>query len=570
MRNIFISLSTLAVCAAALSCGSTETSAGAFEYRDIYLPDYTAEDNQRLNLDLVDNSWGIWGHNLSTVLPDNPSRNIYAEVPGGRDDDQFCFSSEDLFDYICDYIRDNYLFQKGVKFAILPNDNNLVCLCSECVAVGNTKGDASPAVYNMIERLAKKYPEHQFFTSHYLTTSHTPDKKLPDNAGVIISAIDFPLASVETPKEREFIDLINSWQGKADKVYIWDYVNNFDDYFTPSPIFGVAERRLRLYRDLGVDGVFFNGSGNDYSTMGRLKKEVLAQMMENPDIDWKELVKDYTGKHFPIAGEDISAFIITQEEMLRNNGKSVPLYEGVTTALTTYLPEKEFVDFYNKIVAHKKNATGAERDELELMTDAMALTMLELKRIQSDTTHTGKLRERLGRLPGKGITVYNEGCWSIEDYLAEYDSIENVARETGDSNLLRGVQLRPLTNLDEDYTDISIITDGMLGIPSNYHDGNLISSADPALRIEIPHQPGMKRLRVWLVNNPAFKIFLPEQVYITVGDIRSKAQFPEAVPGQGHVYLDFDVPGGGPIELTLRKSPDAKTMAIDEIQGFAQ
>lgn len=542
---------------------------GAFEYRDIYLPDYNKKANAALNLDIIDNDWGLWGHNLGAVLPDSPSSQVFSKAGGGVNSDQFCFSSNKLYDYIVTYINSNYMFRDGVKFAILPNDNSIVCLCSECVRAGNTKGNAAPAVFKMIEKLAKKFPEHEFYTSHYSTTKEVPEAMMPPNTGVLVSAMDYPLRTVENDKETAFISLLDQWSEKTDKIFVWDYINNFDDYLTPTPILSIMQHRLKLYRDAGVNGIFLNGSGNDYSTFSRLKKAVLAQLLENPDLDWEEVLRNYAVEYYPTAGKDIADFMVLQENMIMENGRALPEYEGVEKITRIYLPEQEFIDFYQKMAKHKKNATGEEKKELIDMVDAMSYTLLELKRINGDLEDVDVLKNRLDRLRKKGVEYYNEGAWTIDQYLRDFEYMEDEAAETGDSNLLKGVKLRPLTALDEDYTDISIVTDGLLGIPSNYHDGNLISSADPALSISIPRQPGMRKIRVWMVYNPGFKIGLPEEVYISHDGVKGKRQAPEKPTGSGHTYLDFDVPaGGGDVILTLVKNPEVKTMAIDEIQAF--
>lgn len=556
-----------------VACGrllaDNEEKGGAFEYRDIYLPEYNTKANAALGLDIVDDDWGIWGHNLGNVLPDNPSIQVYAKAGGGTNRDQFCFSSDKLYKYIVDYIHGNYMFDKGKKFAILPNDNDVVCLCAECIASGNTEKNASPAVLKMIERLAKKFPEHEFYTSYYSTTRDVPSKVMPPNTGVIVSAIEFPLSPCENSKEVSFLTLIEQWKEKTDKIVIWDYINNYDDYFTPSPIFSIMQRRLGMYRDAGVSGVFLNGSGNDYSTFSDIKKAVLARLLENPDLDWEELIRTYATEYYPKSGNIIADFMIRQEKMIQTNCKPLPEYEGVYNARNTYLPEKEFVDFYVQLANLRRDTEGEEKEKLRKAVNAMSYTILELKRIHGNIEGTEKAKESLAKLPLKGVRYYNEGAWSIDQYLQDYEFMEKDAAETASTNLLKGVKIRPLSALDEDYTDINILTDGLLGIPSNYHSGNLITSADPAFSVSIPRQEGMKKLKVWLTYNPGFKIGLPAEVYISTDGVKSSRVTPEKPVGTGHASVEFNVPaGGGDVILTLVKDPDVKTMAIDEIQAF--
>ena len=542
----------------------------AFEYRDVYLPVFNDKEFSDLHLHNLDDDWGIWGHNLKTVLPENPSKTVFASIDGDQIDDQFCFSSKKLYEYICHYIDDNYGRNDSIRFAIMPNDNEIACLCEECVALGNTEGNATPAVYNMVAKLANKYPNHTFFTSHYLTTSKQPVKKLPANSGVLVSAMEYPLYAKATGKEETFKNMLNSWKGKADKVYIWDYINNFDDYFTPFPVFNVMQQRLRTYRDAGVDGVFLNGSGTDYSSFSRLKKAVLSHMLIDPDVDWKELLRKYSKEYYPLAGDDIANFIIAQEDMVAANGKALPLYEGVEVANQVYLPKEAFIRFYNKLQDHKHVAKGSEKEELETLAEALSLTVMELKRIEGAFDEDEHLIRRLKRLPPKEIEVYNEGCWTIKQYLEDYNYMKNHALQVGAQNLLKGVKLTPKVALDEDYNDISVITDGLLGIPSNYHSGNMISSANPSLDIAIPRQPGMNKVRVWMVFHPAFHIGLPSDVILKVGNQEVARKTPGRPQGNsGHSFVEFEnIPAAGEILVSLVKDPEQKTMAVDEIEGF--
>ena len=63
------------------SCTDVQPYSGTspFEYREIHLPALTEEEEAPKYLNSIDRDWGIWGHNLSTVLPDKPSPSVYAK-----------------------------------------------------------------------------------------------------------------------------------------------------------------------------------------------------------------------------------------------------------------------------------------------------------------------------------------------------------------------------------------------------------------------------------------------------------------------------------------------------------
>ena len=571
-RNIIYSSLFLAAAFIQVGCVrsvATNPVPGAFEYREIYLPSSNPDDLRRLGLNSVDDDWGLWGHNLANILPEKASMSVYARHDGIVDRHQFCFSGEKLYGYIRDYIENNYSHTDSVYFAILPNDNDIVCECSECIKLGNTPGDASPAVLHLIKRLCRKFPNHTFFTSYYATTASIPDEPLPANAGVLVSAIGYPLNSRPTPGEEKFSALLEQWQQKSDNVYVWDYINNFDDYFTPFPVFNVMQQRLRMYRDMGVKGVFLNGSGTDFSTFSHLHKVVLARMLIDPDIDWRSELRSAAREYYPKAGDDIADYIIAQEEFAASTGRTLPLYEGVKKALDTHLQSEPTRKLYADIVRHIPGATPAEKERLEMLRSALSLTILELNRIEGSLEGTEELLQNLEEFPRQQIEYYNEAYWPIAKYIGDYSRMFADYQATDSINVLKGVRLKALNPLDEDYNDIGILTDGLIGIPSNYHNGNLICSADPSLTIEVPRRPGMKTIKVWLAYNPAYHIGLPAELVFSVGGRQIYSTPRKVTRDTGHSVVEFRVPEvRGDIRIRFIKDPEVRSFAIEEIQAL--
>jgi hypothetical protein len=556
-----------------MGCNRTKHSAASshFEYCEVYLPDLPSGDHVPVKLNSIDHDWGIWGHNLSVVLPEKPSSNVYAKSGNGVNRDQFCFTSDALYKYIKKFICDNYGSGKSMRFAILPNDNSVVCQCNRCIECGNTKNDASGAIYYMLERLTKQFPEHFFFTSYYRTACSFPTQPLPENAGVLISAIHFPLSTCYTSGEDDFVRLLGQWSVYTKRIYVWDYINNFDDYFTPFPIFDIFQHRLRLYAQAGVKGVFLNGSGADYSTFYRLKIHILALLLSNPDVEWRPLLRDFCRERYPVTGDVIYDFVVKQEDTVSVLRETLSLYEGVSTAVKTYLPVEEFIKFHNKLLALRSETKGIERKRIEKISRATMLTHLELKRMAADTIGCKQMLEELEKLTDIGIIAYSESGGTLDSYVDDYRYMLRRAEETWGKNLLKGVRLEPLTELDEDYNDISILTDGLLGLPSCYHCGQMLSSATPALRIAIPHVQGMKHLRVNMTKNSIFHISLPLRVSLTLDGHEIGSIVP--TPSSSHLQravAEFDVPCNckGKLVLNVYRDQEDRTMALDEIEGF--
>lgn len=548
-----------------------EPVSSRFEYREVYLPELDTEESRALQLNSVNRDWGIWGHNLSVVLPSNPSQSVYARQGNGVNRDQFCFSSDALFNYIKKYINNNFGSDDTYRFAILPNDNSVVCMCNRCVECGNTESDASGAVYYLLERLTEEFPNHIFFTSYYRTTRRLPDKPLPENAGVLVSAMSYPLSTAHTPAEDRFAELLEMWSKFTERIYVWDYINNFDDYLTPIPVFDIVQHRLQIYARNGVKGVFFNGSGTDYSTMYRLKTHVLAALLSDPDVDWRPLLRDLCDRFYPVTGGALSDFMIGQENLVSSYGNTLPLYGGVAEEIRTYLPVNEFIQFHDYLLTILPRIKDPERIQVQKMSRAMMFTHLELKRMAVDTVDCRRLLVGLERAIEMGLVSYSESGGSTSTYISDYRYMLDHYEKTGKSNLMRGVRLQPLTALDEEYNDISILTDGLLGLPSSYHCGQMLSSADPALRIAIPHIDGMKRLRVCMTRNAIYHIAFPLSVSLSADGQELGKIVPKPSPDDlQRSVVEFKIPSNfkGTLVLTIVRNKEERTMAIDEIEGF--
>ncbi|MCH5219848.1 MAG: DUF4838 domain-containing protein [Muribaculaceae bacterium] len=557
-----------------MSCSNvkaTRTDA-AFEYNEIYMPQTLGKKASAYGLNSVDYDWGVWGHNIATMIPEEHSHNIYAK-PNGRTSDysQYCFSSEHLYNYIVDYIDDNYGHSDTVRFTIMPNDNDVVCLDTKCVARGNTKNDASPAVFNLVRRLCERFPNHIFFVADYLTTSSLPDSPLPSNAGVIMSAMNYPRTVNPTTEESVFLNRIADWQKYVNRVYIWDYINNFDDYFTPVPLFSVMQHRLQEYEKAGVKGVFLNGSGSDYTALGNVNAQVLSQILYDPDYDWKTNLREQVAILFPTAAETITDFMIDQDDYFTRQSQPLPMYDGVAKAKEIYLPADRFMDFYNALIVDRDNTHGAERAKLDELINALSLTALEIERLNGNLNGYDDQLESLMDMVDMGHDVYNESMWAVSDYVKDYSFMAGHAKAMEGRNLLKGHMLRALTPLDPDYPDISIITDGLLGMPSNYHNGNLITSANTVFAVEIPKVEGARNLRVALVQNHGYHIGLPELVELVYqGQSLGTVEPHRLKEHGGHSFVEFEIPSfvHGPMTLKLYRNQDFKTMAIEEIEAY--
>ena len=551
----------------------------AFEYRGIYSPSNHNEDFMPIiAAHNVDYDWGLWGHNLRKLFGGQIPEQARAIVDGHRVADQFCFSSATLYDRLVSYIADNYgPGEPGspVRFAILPEDNAQACTCPACRKAGNTTGNASPAVARLLTRLAHKFPNQQFFTSAYLSTRRPPATHLPANAGVIVSAIDWPMQAGEKGKAEKagFIGLIGQWKRVTPLIYVWDYVRNFDDYLTPYPCLHLLQDRLRLYREEGIRGVFLNGSGYDYATFDDVQTFAASALMTTPSLPVDTLVARYFRRYYPTTGDLLSTYYTALETRAAGSGKPLPFYGGIDDAVAYGLDPQEFETFVKALDGKAKQAGGEERQRLNKLLTALQFTRLELLRRTSAQYDGSQRGEPLAALHGHtafdDMKYYREAHGLIDDYLQAWADLLRFA--SGRDNRLAGVRLHATQGGEA----LTALTDGLYGLPSDYHTNWIIRHGGfPAVTIPAGSLQAGAAVEMSFLDAPLWHIYAPARVELWQDGRQVAVATPEpqahdaawsrAVAHIGAAGID----SGKPVELRVVKpvTADARCqMACDEI-----
>lgn len=557
-----------------------------FAYRDVYSPTNRNEDARGvLGLNNIDTDWGIWGHNIALTLPEEPDRSIYAYYEGERIGSQFCFSSVKLFNYICEYITDNCGDGKKVSynFAILPNDNKIACLCGHCQGAGNSEGNATPAVTKMIRKLATHFPHHNFFTSAYHTTAKPCKHELPDNAGVIVSAIDWqPGKELKGKNISMFEKTINEWKSKTKNIYVWDYINNYDDYFTPYPILKSMQRRFKIYEANGIKGVFLNGSGYDYSTFEDMHTHLLAALMMNPDVNVEALVKDYFCRIYPVAGNLISDFycqLLSNEEA---TDKVIPIYGGIDEKIDVFLDPEAFIKFYDELTVIKNKADEDEAFLIRKLITALSFTYLETARnagygeygfasLGNENDNLIKINPKIYEL----LEIFEDGYKAYA--LTKINEVGDKSSDYVDSwkrYILKGelyrnaIYKKELSVTSENGTQVyKGLTDGVPGIPNSYFYGwNIIPGHEVSIKLPAADA---NILKMNFFSFPRHRIGEPTKIEIYQGDKVIAQYKPDVTHKDGPKLIAWEEKLGNKIknkEVTIRIYSSGKYhIAIDEI-----
>jgi len=550
----------------------------AFEYRGFYAP-------SNMDLDLmpirashnIDTDWGLWGHNLRKCFEGEIPLEAQALVDGVRTPKQLCFSSEKLYKAVERYIAENYGEEPDLaaKFMITPDDNDLVCMCPECKERGNTAYDASPAVTALAKHLAHRFPYHEIFITSYSTTKSIPTYRLPDNMGIMVSSIDFPLTGHQD-QLNGFEAIINRCKKATDIVYVWEYGRNFDDYLTPFPCYAIMAERLKFYRDHGVRGIFINGSGYDYSTFSIMRSYIFSALMINPDAPVSELMSKFLKMYYTTTHDIIFNYYDHMEQLAQHAPQGLKFYGGIQDATNSYLIPEEFEEFYKKLSDRVHTTEGEERRLLNRLLTGLSFTRLELMRCSDKMYNKSITAEPIATLRDhaayENMKNYREAYGDIDAYLHLWDKLDQI-KPFATSNLLKGRRLYVYSDLDNDSDNPSDLTDGLVGFPTDYHTNWLIISKR-VLDVEIPAdlaKPGRK-LTVSTLHAPRWRIAAPSAIKLKIGGnviASTPVEVPEIEPGTtARAMTSIIIPPAatsGKLHLRIEVSANYPKFAVDEI-----
>jgi hypothetical protein len=509
-------------------CSSPE-----FEYREPYFsPNFNRNFRGWNKTNHLELEWGIWGHNLSKILKNyNLPESAYAQVENRRVSNQFCFTSDTLFKFVNESIGNIYATDHALnKYMILPNDNDIVCTCGTCKAVGNTTKDAAPAVFNFLNSLARNHKQLSFFTTAYVTVKEVPKFEAASNVGIFYStiAIQKGIPIEDTKDFRNFEYDIKRWRNYVDNVYIWDYTVNFDNYFDIYPSIKVTQKNLKLYKKLGINGVFLHGSEYSYSSFQELKTTILAKLLWDTEINIDDEINTYFYENFPkkLAGALASYYTFIDNSFFLNKNE-LGIYSGINKSIKKYLDPKVFFSFYDEFDSN----TEKNKYDKEFLRIATGLTFLKLEVMRDNgagdygfatidddqqiivKNEAALLLDRLTAFSkSSNLKTYNEVGYKIEEYIKSWR--QNIFRYHKRKHYFYKKPFEVLSRLDEDYKNIKTLNDAAFGL-KDYNTNWLICSVDDlVLRIDKEQIKQSKKITVSFLQDIKHSIFYPSAIGI--------------------------------------------------------
>lgn len=562
-------------------------------YKEPYLlPNTDWDYSVLLGTNNVERDWGLWGHNLKNVFTNGIPDSSYAWIHNKRDKEQFCFTSISTFNAIQNFILDEYGdgSEESKWFMIAPNDNKLSCTCSNCLRLGNSSMDSTPAVTKLVNELAKKYPEHFFFTLAYLTTLEPPKVKMKKNTGVFISTIDFPKQAVlneSATDVRQFLKLLNSWKQVTPNIYIWDYISNFDDYLTPYPMLLRLQSQLPFFSENGVNGMFLNGSGYDYSPFDDVKTYAIAALLHNSSLSVENLVFNYFNRFYPTNASILTSYFLNLESRSVQNNIDIPIYLSFLGSQELFFDASSFISLYERLSQSIDKLELEEKNRIKKLLVAWSYTYLQIL-YSKGTAEGGFLEEDDGKweisLKAKklletlelhneysDLKKYKESEGEIETYLKEWEVYLNNSFSFD----------KRLTNIEVKGGRTNSLIEGgnllnnfVLGFRSDFNQGWFLAGEDIEVKGTVyGGNQVIKGVVLRFLLNSRHRMFAPEQVEISINNGRYNSIGKSHYKTQDNiVYLEYpiELKSGDELSIKIKKNNqiDRSVIACDEIQLF--
>ena len=195
-------------------------------------------------------------------------------------------------------------------YVISQNDGSRWCECAECQAIVKREGALSGLILDFVNELARDiaadYPDILIRTAAYNMTEQPPKHIRPEkNVIVSLANMRYNTSFPNTPEDNPLANrLLNGWAKISHHMMMWDYNINFRNYNELAyPSEYAYEYNLRLYRKLGLYGIFAEIESPIYSDVREYKLYLWLKLLENPDLEFEKLRKDFARGYYGKAGD---------------------------------------------------------------------------------------------------------------------------------------------------------------------------------------------------------------------------------------------------------------------------
>ena len=284
--------------------------------------------------------FGFFVHSMGKLVP---AKEHFAKHPeyfalwkNRRDPDQVCCTNEDVVRLCTEGILAGMREQpEATVFSLSQNDTQKYCQCDRCKAIARAEATPMGPLLQLVNRVAeaaeRQFPDKIVETLAY-QWSRQPPKTLRPRRNVVIRLCDIeccfahPLASGCTPQNKAFVDDLQAWGRRCDRLWIWDYTTNYAHYLLPLPNKRLLDDNIRLFAANHVAGVFEQGTyDTPDSELAALKAYLIARFLWNPQYDKNVAMNEFLDAYYGPAATAIRQYI----DLTHDYAQQKPVHVGI-------------------------------------------------------------------------------------------------------------------------------------------------------------------------------------------------------------------------------------------------
>lgn len=256
--------------------------------------------------------------------------------------------------------------------SLTQHDNYFYCQCDNCKAVDDENGSQSGTMISFVNEIARRVKEHGYDNVLFDTFAYQYTRKAPavvrprEDVIVRLCSIECCFGhTLDDPDCEQNVDFMNDlreWGEICNRIYIWDYVNNYRETVCIFPNFGVMQRNVQIFYENNVKGLY--EEGNYYvadcdGEFDEMRTYLLSKLMQNPYLDYGAEMNGYLNAVYGPGGKYIKEFIDIITEHAVTDEKHLTIYQPSDETLYNFTNED--IEYCNTLWQKAKDE--AQTDE---------------------------------------------------------------------------------------------------------------------------------------------------------------------------------------------------------------
>jgi hypothetical protein len=509
----------------------------AFDFRRMLFPArYDEQYRNWYKLDELDD-WGMFVHTFQHLISpevyfdEHPE---YFSLISGRRlrDAQLCLSNPEVIQLLIQNLGKEMAKKPNKQYwSVSQNDAINYCECDQCFALYEKYGTISGAYIQMANDIAMAYPDKQISTLAYQYTRSAPQniKPLP-NVNIMFCSIECNRSMPLTEDERsaDFVKDMQDWAALTNNIFVWDYVVQFKNYLTPFPNFHVLQPNIQFFENSGVNMMFQQGSGGNWSDMSELKQYLIAKMLWNPDANVEALIDKFLNAYYGPAAEHIRSYFDLTHKEIKKHAKEefLDIYGFPMNYSDSYLtPElmekyKSFMDKAEAVVENDKillQRVQRTRMPVDFAYIDIALNGGFESFSILEETGEGKAARPEMMVMLNNLVEYSQRQDNIRINERQFkmpaykEYVLNKIKRMTVNNLLEGAALNLKTRFSEKYPvgGVKALNDGLLG-DLDFHNNWLgFEGHDMVLEVDLGAEKDFSKITMNFLKAVNSWVFLP-------------------------------------------------------------